>query len=84
MRKTAMVYILMVEDYGILQSVTSYSTEEKAMKELKSRMRDALKSCTMTAAEKKEVRQNVEKLMAYDVDFDEHTQHAYIVTSAVQ
>lgn len=78
------VYIMMIEDWGVMQSITSYSTEAKAKKALKAEMRKSFKECSMTTAEKKMVREQVEKELAYDIDFDEHTQHAYIVESEVQ
>ena len=76
-------YILITEDYGVMYSIFNYSTQAKAMKALKAQMRKALKSCTMTAEEKREVRQSVDGKMAYDVDFDNHTQHAFIVEREV-
>ena len=78
------VYILLVEDFGIMINISTYSTEAKALKALKSKMRIALKSCTMTAEEKRLVQQDIDKMMAYDIDFDDHVQHAYIVESEVQ
>ena len=77
------VYILIVEDYGVMHNVSTYSTKAKALKALKAKMRVALKECTMNAEEKKAVRKEVDTKLAYDIEFDRHWQHAYIIENEV-
>lgn len=77
------VYIVFNEDWGVMNSILAFSTKAKALKELKAEMREALKSSTLTAEEKKAVRRQVESSMAFDIDLDEHCVHGYIVEREV-